>query len=122
MRVLVCGSRDFIWIAPIASLMRTLPAGSVIIEGGAKGADTIARELARQLGFHVLEFPANWKHLGKAAGPVRNERMLKEGNPEAVLAFYTDMSTSKGTKNMVMQATKAGIKVLAYDHATDRYY
>jgi len=38
--------------------------------------------------------------------------MLDEGKPDLVLAFHTDIKNSKGTKNMIQQAEKRGIKVI----------
>ena len=38
--------------------------------------------------------------------------MLNEGNPDLILAFHNDIENSKGTKNMVMQAKKRGIKTI----------
>jgi hypothetical protein len=60
----------------------------------------------------VYSFPADWETYGKAAGPIRNTQMLTEGNPDMVAAFHNDISKSKGTKNMIVQAKKAGIKVI----------
>jgi hypothetical protein len=37
--------------------------------------------------------------------------MLLDG-PDLVLAFHDDISKSKGTRNMVDQAMKAGVKVV----------
>lgn len=44
--------------------------------------------------------------------PIRNKQMLDEGKPDLVLAFHTDIENSKGTKNMIYQAKKRGIKVI----------
>jgi hypothetical protein len=54
-----------------------------------------------------LRFHAEWKRLGRGAGPVRNGRMLSEGKPHEVIAF----KGGKGTCNMVDQAAKAGVSV-----------
>uniref|UniRef100_A0A6M3LBB5 DUF2493 domain-containing protein n=1 Tax=viral metagenome TaxID=1070528 RepID=A0A6M3LBB5_9ZZZZ len=95
-----------------------------LIEGEATGADSIARDEAKKLGFTVLPFPAKWeeykqkypvKEFGmkwKSAGTDRNTQMLVEGKPDLVVAFHSNIGTSKGTKNMINQAKKAGIKVI----------
>lgn len=113
-RVLVCGSRDYTDENKIAGVMLNLSIGTTIIEGGAKGADTIARSFAVRWGLDFEEYPANWKKYGKAAGPIRNKQMLIEGKPDLVLAFYSAKKKSKGTKNMVEQAEKAGVKTFEY--------
>jgi hypothetical protein len=81
----------------------------VVIEGEARGADTIAREEAEKLGLTVERYPADWARYGRAAGPIRNKQMLVEGRPDFVLAFSADIERSRGTRNMVDQAIKAGL-------------
>jgi len=86
-----------------------------LIEGGAKGLDSIAAEIAKELIFNVLTFTANWSKYGKAAGPIRNKTMLDTllTYPiKIVIAFHDNLETSKGTKNMIGQAIKQ--KVIVY--------
>ena len=71
-----------------------------IIEGYAKGADTLAGEWALARNIHLLTYPANWRKDGKAAGPIRNVRMLEEGHPDLVLAF----PGGRGTPVVVVQS------------------
>ncbi len=78
MKILVCGSRDWTERETIRAWLRKFPRGSTVIHGAARGADTIAGEEARALGFTVRAYPADWTTNGKAAGPIRNQRMLDE--------------------------------------------
>lgn len=56
--------------------------------------------------------PADWNKYGKVAGPIRNSEMLKlHPDIDLVLAFHDDLSESKGTRDMVHKAQKAGIEV-----------
>ena len=110
MRVLICGDRNWTDRKAIRDFVSGLPFGSVVIEGEAKGADSIARDVAGEQGFMVMPFPANWKLYGRAAGPIRNKQMLTEGKPDLVVAFHNDIDSSRGTANMVDQARKAGIE------------
>jgi len=107
--VLVCGDREWTDVIAIAEILAELPKDSVIIHGCARGADTIAGNVARKLGMEVMEFPANWKGYGRAAGPIRNRQMLEEGKPHQVFAFHKDINKSKGTKDMVNISRKANI-------------
>jgi hypothetical protein len=109
MRVIVFGARDWRDVEPIAREMQKLPHGTIIIEGGAPGADTIAAEVARGLGFDVEEYVAEWGKYANAAGPIRNQRMLVEGRPEGGLAFHRDIEKSRGTRDMAMRLKKAGV-------------
>lgn len=80
-----------------------------LINGGARGADALAKEWGeRKSGVIVDTYYADWKKHGKAAGPIRNVQMLKEGRPNAVVAF----SGGSGTSHMISIAEKAGVPVL----------
>jgi hypothetical protein len=109
MRVLVCGSRNFNDRKLMVREFDKLPTDVVIIHGGAWGADKMAEEMALARGMRVECYHADWKAHGKAAGPIRNQRMIDEGKPDLVLAF--PRPGSKGTWDMVNRAKKAGVEV-----------
>jgi hypothetical protein len=115
MKVLVCGSRYWIDIEIILKRLDKLPCDTIIVEGGCCGADLLARNVALEIGLEVIEFPASWKKHGKAAGIIRNFRML-ETKPELIIAFHDNMAKSKGTKHTVSEARKAGIEVEIISH------
>lgn len=111
MRLLICGDRN--WDKPkmIERIIDGFAFGHndlVIIEGCARGADKAACEHRPDDLTHE-HYPALWDEHGKAAGPIRNRQMLKEGQPDLVIAFHNDISTSKGTKDMVKIAKEAGL-------------
>ena len=108
MRVLVCGSRHFTDYDLLEKVLDEYDI-TVVIEGEARGADTLARTYAERRGLDVCAFPAQWDKHKKAAGPIRNTQMLVEGLPEIVIAFLA--KDSRGTQNMIDQARKKGIKV-----------
>lgn len=114
-RVLVCGDRNWDDEAAIERELRKHDI-DVVIHGCARGADSQAGRVAYRLGIPVLEFPAQWDEFGRAAGPIRNKKMLVEGKPTLVLAFHEDISSSKGTANMVKISHKAGVRTNVYDH------
>jgi len=132
-RVLICGDRNWPNRESIRAWIEKLKdwGYDTLIEGEARGADTIAREEAENAGMHILEstigtkgFPAKWEEYKqkypiekfgmkwKSAGTDRNTQMLVEGKPDLIVAFHNNISASKGTKNMIKQATDAGIKVI----------
>jgi hypothetical protein len=115
MRLLICGDRNWTDGNMIASVLREL-SPDVVIEGEARGADSLARIEAEKLGIQVLKFPADWNKYHRAAGPIRNAQMLKEGSPDMVVAFHDDLKSSKGTRNMVEISRKAGIPVRVIGH------
>src|SRR3990172_5412274 len=110
MRILVCGGRDYANISAVRHALGSLHAKrgiTLIIEGGAMGADRIAREWAIASGIQHQTFSADWKAHGKAAGPLRNDRMIAEGMPDGVVAF----PSGRGTADMANKARAAGVKV-----------
>ena len=120
MRVLVCGGRDFEDTSLLEdvlsdvywSLSHEEQQSFVLIEGGARGADRLARNFLMQtLGldpdYHLATYPALWTIYGKKAGPIRNQQMLDEGKPDLVVAF----PGGKGTADMVCRARAAGVEV-----------
>jgi hypothetical protein len=119
-KVLVCGGRDYadreavhaalnaiLGAHPHIVRVRPVSEYMTLIEGGAAGADTLAREWAYEHGVPVITFRADWKTHGRAAGPIRNQKMLDEGQPQLVVAF----PGGRGTADMVGRAQRAGIRV-----------
>ena len=119
MRVLVTGDRHWddrgIVTQVIKDLLREYWL-TTIIEGEAPGADLISRKIALSMGVDVTAFPANWTKYGKAAGPIRNKRMIEEGEPDLVVAFHDNLMQSKGTRNMVELAHREGLPVIHFTH------
>jgi hypothetical protein len=114
MKVLVCGSREYDnWTRVKFELDSLLKKPTVIIHGAAPGVDTMAGIWARNNDVTEESYPADWETHGKAAGPIRNQKMLDEGKPNYVIAFVTE--NSKGTRDMIKKAEKAGVPVIIHD-------
>lgn len=111
MTVLVTGSRDWNDRKRIILRLMEEPIGTTVIEGGAYGADEVARFAARALGFRVMTVQADWSK-GKSAGPIRNRRML-DMKPDKVLAFCKNHS--RGTMDCVKAAMERKIPVELID-------
>lgn len=111
MRLLVCGGRDYddgVTIFGVLDHLHAQLPAALIIHGAARGADTWAKSWARTRGVPHLPFPADWDQEGRAAGVLRNQRMLEEGKPDQVLAFPGGV----GTADMVRRARAAGVPVV----------
>jgi hypothetical protein len=120
LKALICGDRKWKKPGPIVRLVRRLLArygheDLEIIEGGANGTDIMASYACRVLGVTFHEYPAFWNLYGRSAGPIRNRKMLDKGKPDRVYAFHAHLSKSKGTRNMVEQARKKGIKTIVIE-------
>jgi hypothetical protein len=80
---------------------------SLLIHGGARGADSLAGEWAEWNGVPVNIYWADWDRFGKSAGIIRNQLMLESGKPDLVVAF----PGGRGTAHMVRIANDAGVPV-----------
>lgn len=91
MRVLVSGgrsyaNRDYVFHR-LDEFHRNFPI-KVIIEGRARrGADLFAEQWALERGVQDEGYPAEWSKNGKGAGPIRNQQMLDEGQPDVAMIF-----------------------------------
>lgn len=130
MRVLVFGGRDY---RDKVTLYRVLDAVherkkiSCIIEGEMSGADLLARHWAEDHDISVDPYPADWGNIDRpgavvrrrrdgklydaAAGPFRNERMLREGRPSLAIGF----PGGKGTRDMTIRCLEYGVTTRRYD-------
>lgn len=64
-----------------------------IAQGGAFGADTLAREWATARGVPCREYLARWRAHGWLAGFKRNRRMFFDFEPEGTVAFPGGVGT-----------------------------
>lgn len=70
-----------------------------IVSGGADGADKLGEQYAKQRGYIVKRFEAEWGIYDKAAGPIRNKQMADYA--DAAIIFWNNFS--KGAANMILQ-------------------
>ena len=79
----------------------------VIVSGGCAGADMLGERYAKENGYSIDRYPAEWKEYGKKAGIMRNAVMAD--NADALIAYWNGIS--RGTKNMIDEARKRGLAV-----------
>ena len=111
MRILVCGGREFAdrqLLNDTLNGLRRERGVSLVIAGGARGADSMAQWWAKAEGVPCDVYQADWAGLGRKAGPIRNQRMLDEGKPDLVVAF----PGGRGTADMVRRGREAGLEVI----------
>ena len=109
-RFCFCGSRGCRDADAIERVLVTLPPGATIVHGGARGADTLAGSLAARHGFTVEVWPADWSRHGRAAGPIRNEAMVR--TCDGLFAFWD--GTSRGTAHAVRTGRALGLEVQVF--------
>lgn len=115
-RLLVSGSRE--WDMPevlrmvIYNYWHQATGDFVVIHGDCpRGADRMAREFCEEYGIKEERHPADWNKHGKAAGHIRNKEMV-DTKPDAAVFFVR--GESRGTKNCLEHARKAGIPHAVY--------
>ena len=112
-KVLICGGRDFNDYGLLADTLVGLigqydPKEVTFISGHARGADKLGERFANANQCKLLIFPADWDKYRKAAGFIRNQKMIDEGKPDLVVAF----PGGRGTEGMIKRAKKHGIEVI----------
>ena len=100
-RVIIAGGRDFddyrLLSETMDSLLRNITEEIIVVCGKTRGADTLGEKYAKERGYRVDYYPADWKRFGKRAGYLRNEQMAQ--NADALVAFWD--GESRGTNLMI---------------------
>lgn len=102
--LLIAGSRSFDDYSILTKMVNKALAqhkedNVIIVEGGASGADSLARRYANEHQIELKEMPADWDNHGKAAGFIRNKQMheyIAEFSKRGCLCFWD--GESRGTK------------------------
>lgn len=108
MRVIIAGSRSITdprILQQAINICGWTP--TVVLSGGARGADFLGEIWAMEHGVPLERFPAEWATLGLRAGIVRNCVMAEQA--DALIALWDGMS--HGTAHMIQQAYKRRLRV-----------
>jgi hypothetical protein len=108
MKLAIVGSRTFADYFLLWKTLQGIQDVSLVVSGGAQGADTLAERWAKNNNIPVKVFLPEWDVYGKSAGFIRNELIINEA--DMVLAFWDGVS--KGTKHSIDLAEKAGKKCI----------
>jgi len=108
LRTIVAGSRTAANKGYVAQALRQISwVPTVVLSGGARGADRLGEEWAKTNGIPIELYPADWDRHGKSAGYIRNSEMADKA--EALIAIWDGQS--KGTQHMVKLAEQKGLTV-----------
>lgn len=117
-RVIIAGTRTYDDYASLKAYadykLSRIEDDIEIVSGGARGADALGEMYAREKGYSIKRFQAEWDRYGRSAGPRRNEAMAKYA--DALLAYWD--GESRGTKSMIELAKANGLKVGVYQYKT----
>lgn len=105
-RIVVTGGRSYSDGETVRTTLDRI-GPSFIAQGGASGADYLARWWAWGHNVPCRTFKAQWRALGKRAGPLRNQAMLDEVRPDVVVAFPGE----RGTADCCRRAEAGGYEV-----------
>ena len=107
-KVLVFGGRDYSNVNAVndaLGLFWKAHGGFCLIEGGARGADRLARGWADRNGMPRITMDANWPVYNKGAGSIRNQWMLDYAQPNYAIGF----PGGAGTADMTQRVLDRGI-------------
>jgi hypothetical protein len=117
-RVAVTGGRYY---ADVPHIWRTLDALhaqrriTCLIDGASDdvtgpyiGADYWSHQWAEARQIPTIRMHADWRRQGRAAGPIRNQRMVDECEIDVLVRFLG----SSGTANMAFKAWQAKIEII----------
>jgi len=108
-KLAVVGSRDFVDYKYMCEILDWFEIKQ-IISGGAKGADSLAKQYAEENNLDYKEFPAEWDRYGKSAGYRRNVQIVDAA--DEVVAFWDQ--TSKGTAHSIKIAEEMNKPIHVY--------
>lgn len=119
-RLIICGSRSITDMRVLAEAMRVANIAvseiDEIVSGGARGADSLGEEFARQTGKGLRLFPAKWEQYGKSAGYLRNAQMAEYA--DECLALWD--GASRGTRHMICLMVRANKPCLVWHAPTSK--
>lgn len=123
-RVIIAGGRFFnkpsFLKSKMDSVLRNVAKPIVVIsghctdkEGNCIGADHWGEEYAKERGFGLETYPADWNKYGDAAGPIRNREMAKK-KIDAVAVFWD--GKSRGSRSMIeiAEELKLPLRIFKY--------
>jgi hypothetical protein len=106
----IVGSRDYPRPDLVETFVVSLKPGTIVVSGGAPGVDSIAESVARRIGLTLIVHPADWKGLGRKAGPIQNGLIVESSS--RIVAFWNE--ANRGTLNTVLQAVQRGRETIIF--------
>lgn len=126
--LLIAGSRDYSNYDELSRVTDSLLRGCrerrrsiTIVSGGARGADTLAEQYAKERGYKSFVIPAEWDKYGRSAGYVRNKAMhecIATASGRACLCFWDRESV--GTRYNFVLARSYGTQLRVWDFKNKR--
>jgi predicted Rossmann fold nucleotide-binding protein DprA/Smf involved in DNA uptake len=110
-RIAVVGSRHYPDLERVRAYVASLPAGTVLITGGASGVDSVVAEAAAARGLAIQRLaPRLEESFDASRATERNQALV--GAAEALVAFWDGKSS--GTRLTIDRALSSGREVHVY--------
>lgn len=114
-KVVIGGCRDYtdyvFFKSRLDEILKNEKDKIIIISGHCSGVDLMGERYAAENGFNVEIFLPEWKKYGRAAGPIRNKKMVECA--DLVIAFWD--GRSNGTRSLIKCAQNSKKDVIRID-------
>ena len=110
-KVAIVGSRHFPEMERVKDFVERLPAGAIVVTGGASGVDAAAGKAARDKALGLIKLPPRFE---EATDPTASGRRNQEliDSADVIVAFWD--GASEGTRKTVERALESGREVHVY--------
>ena len=107
MKIAIIGSRNFADYELLKKTLNEITGITKVISGGAKGADSLAEQWAKENEIETVIYKPDWAKYGRGAGVVRNRLIIEDC--DLCIAFWD--GESKGTKSSIDHCKKLNKKL-----------
>ncbi|GAC1327525.1 MAG: hypothetical protein NVSMB17_01650 [Candidatus Dormibacteria bacterium] len=107
-KVAIVGSRHFPEMERVTEFVRSLPAGAIVVTGGASGVDATAGQAARERALGLIKLPPRFEETTDPAASGRRNQELVD-SADVLVAFWD--GRSNGTRRTVDRALESGKEV-----------
>lgn len=116
MKIGVVGSRRFSDYPLMRKALDKFGKCSMIISGGAKGADMLAQQYAQEHGLPILIRYPNYSKFGRKAPLVRNVLIAQDcATDESGIMFAFPFHDSNGSWHVINHARNYGVKIYVFE-------
>jgi len=116
--VIIAGSRYYTNYDAVCAVIACFPYTiDTVVSGVCRGVDACGEQWARLHNKQLLAMPADWKTLGRKAGPIRNEYMVEAAS--GLILIWN--GRSKGSADILKRAINHDLLVHIYNYETGQY-
>jgi hypothetical protein len=110
-KCIIAGSRKFANKQAIFAAIESRPFIMEIVSGRGTGIDAVGELYAKTKNLPLQMFPADWRALGKSAGPIRNRKMSDYAEALIPIPVTSAREGGSGSWDMIGYAKRRGLRV-----------